>query len=81
MCGETWFSSHVSMIEFHAGGQFYLVLVLFLTALPGSGGLSLENVGMLLHDAVWVNCKRSSTTVRIQVPRIWAIGRMLGDCA
>ena len=36
--------------------------VSFRTALPCSGGYHLEMGGMLLHDAVEINCKKGTTT-------------------
>ena len=36
--------------------------VLFWTALPCSGDYHMERVGMPLHDAVGINCKKSATT-------------------
>ena len=41
---------------------FLLGPVFFLTALPCSGGYHLERGGMLLHDAVGINCKKDATT-------------------
>ena len=41
---------------------FLLGTVFFQTALPCSGGLHLERVGMLLHDAVGINCTKCATT-------------------
>ena len=37
-------------------------IVFFRTALPCSGGYHLERGGMLLHDAVGINCKKGATT-------------------
>ena len=36
--------------------------VFFRTALSCSGGYHLESVGMPLHDAVGINCKKGATT-------------------
>ena len=36
--------------------------VFFWTALPCSGGYHKERGGMLLHDAVGINCKKGATT-------------------
>ena len=36
--------------------------VFFRTALPRSGGYHLERVGMTLHDAVGINCKKGAAT-------------------
>ena len=36
--------------------------VFFLTALPCSGGYHLERGGMLLKDAVVINCKNGAAT-------------------
>ena len=41
---------------------FLLCPVFFRTALPCSGGYHLERGGMLLHNAVWINCKNGATT-------------------
>ena len=41
---------------------FLLVPVSFWTTLLCSGGYHLEKGGMLLHDAVWINCKNGTTT-------------------
>ena len=35
--------------------------VFFRTVLLCSGGYHLERVGMPLHDAVWINCKKGAT--------------------
>ena len=40
---------------------FLLGPVFFRTALPCSGGYHLERGGMLLHDAVGINCKKGAT--------------------
>ena len=42
--------------------QSLLGPVFFWTALPCSGGYHMERGGMLLHDAVGINCKNGSTT-------------------
>ena len=36
--------------------------LLFRTALPCSGGYHLERGGILLHDAVGINCKQGAIT-------------------
>ena len=41
---------------------FLLGPVFFQTALPCSGGYQMERGGMLLHDAVGINCKKGATT-------------------
>ena len=41
---------------------FLLGTVFFRTARPCSGGYHLERGGMLLHDAVGINCKKGATT-------------------
>ena len=41
---------------------FLLGTVFFLTALSCSGGYHMERRGMLLHDAVGINCKKGATT-------------------
>ena len=69
------------MIEFHAA--------IFACFLCCCGPLShavmayhMERGGMPIHDAVEVNCKKSSTTcIKAQVPSIWVKGCMLHNCA
>ena len=41
---------------------FLLGTVFFRTALSCSGGYHMERGGMLLHDAVGINCKNGETT-------------------
>ena len=41
---------------------FLLGTVFFRTALPCSGGYHMERGGMLLRDAVGINCKKGATT-------------------
>ena len=41
---------------------FLLLPVFFRTPLLCSGGYHLERGGMLLHDAVGINCKKGATT-------------------
>ena len=41
---------------------FLLGTVFFLTALPCSGGYHMERGGMLLHDAVGINCIKGAST-------------------
>ena len=41
---------------------FLLGTVFFRTALPFSGGYHMERGGMMLHDAVGINCKKGATT-------------------
>ena len=64
--------------------QLFLLGPVFLrTALPCSGGYHLERGGMLLHDAVGINCnKGSSTEIKAQISSIWATGYilMIGVC-
>ena len=42
--------------------SFLLDPVFFQTALPCSGGYHSERGGMPLHDAVWINCEKGTTT-------------------
>ena len=42
-------------------GHFFLALF-FRTAHPSSGFYHMERGGMLLHDAVGINCKKGATT-------------------
>ena len=61
---------------------FYLYLVLFWTTLPCSGGLSPGVCGMLLHNAVMVNCKiRATTDFNAYVPSKLAMGCVFDKCA
>ena len=41
---------------------FLLAPLFFRTALPCSGGYHMDRGGMKLHDAVWINCKKGSTS-------------------
>ena len=41
---------------------FLLGPVFVRTSLPCSGGYQMERVGMPLHDAVGINCKKGTTT-------------------
>ena len=43
-------------------GPFLLGSVFIRTALPYSGGYHFEKGGILLHDAVGINCKKGATT-------------------
>ena len=43
-------------------GPFLLGFLFFRTVLPCSGGYDLVRGGMLLHDAVGINCKKGATT-------------------
>ena len=49
------------LIEFHA--RFLLGTDFCQTALRGSGGYHLQRDGMLLHDAVELNCKSRQASV------------------
>ena len=40
---------------------FLLGPVFFRTAIPCSGGYHMERVGMPLHDAVGIDCKKGAT--------------------
>ena len=48
--------------EWASHGHFCLAQCSFWTALPCSGGYHMERGGMLLHDAVVINCKNAATT-------------------
>ena len=41
---------------------FLIGTVFVRTTLPCSGGYQLENGGIMLHDAVWINSKKGATT-------------------
>ena len=41
---------------------FLLGTLFFRTDLPCSGGYHMERVGMPLHDAIGINCKKGATT-------------------
>ena len=75
--GESW--SICNWLSFTQ--PFLLGPVLFRTALPCSGGYYLKRGGMLLNDAVGLNCKRvQQLKIKAQVPSIWVQRCMLDDC-
>ena len=56
--GEPWYICNRMSFKL----LFLLGTVFFWTALPCSGGYHMETGGMVLYDAVWINCKKGATT-------------------
>ena len=55
--------------------------VFFRTALPCSGGSHMERLGMPLHDAVGISCKKGATTEhQDSAVKYMGYGVYLDDC-